>query len=449
MTIPSSIASIATPIGCLLCGPCLDRFGRRVTLLALNVPFMLGWLTLAFIPSPVSTPLLYLGRILTGLGTGMASIPACVYIAEVSDHAWRGMLVTWPSIGISAGILVVYILGALLKDNWRLVAGLSAAFPIITGVATLLVLRESPMWLMSKGRDAEAARSLQWLRKSGSKDTPDSIQIELNSLRAEPNAADGTEASNQTSDKRGVCESLALLKMPQAWKPLFILNGYFFFQQFSGIYVVVYYAVDIILQAGVSIDEYVGTVLLGVVQLLAGIGVSFALTRCGRRPMSLLSGVGMTVCMIGLAVYLQIVPNGSETALQHQQLSTIPFVLLLVYVVAGAIGFHTLPWAMLGEMYPPLVKGVAGGLTTCLAYLFSFAALKMYPSLLQLFGGDAANPKTSSSEGVFYFYGVVSLLATLFVLVYLTETHRKTLQEIEQEFVTRPITRGHRKWLRD
>lgn len=117
--------------------------------------------------------------------------------------------------------------------------------------------------------------------------------------------------------------------------------------------------------------------------------------------------------------------------------------------MAGAIGFHTLPWAMLGEMYPPLVKGIAGGLTTCLAYVFSFAALKLYPFMLLLFGGDAANPKTSSSEGVFYFYGALSLAATVFVVLFLTETHRKTLQEIEQEFVNRPLTRSVALWFRD
>ena len=71
----ASIASIATPLGCLLCGPLLDKFGRRVALLALNVPFLLGWVTLALCPSPVSTPVLYLGRVFTGLGTGMSSIP--------------------------------------------------------------------------------------------------------------------------------------------------------------------------------------------------------------------------------------------------------------------------------------------------------------------------------------------------------------------------------------
>lgn len=108
-----------------------------------------------------------------------------------------------------------------------------------------------------------------------------------------------------------------------------------------------------------------------------------------------------------------------------------------------------MPWAMLGEMYPPHVKGLAGGLTTCLAYLFSFAALKMYPSLLLLLGGDAVNPKTSSSEGVFYFYGVVSLVATLFVVLFLTETHCKTLQQVEQEFVTLPLIRRVALWRKE
>lgn len=67
--VSASVASIATPLGCLLCGPLLDRFGRRIALLALNLPFALGWLTLALTPSPVYTPVLYMGRILTGLGT--------------------------------------------------------------------------------------------------------------------------------------------------------------------------------------------------------------------------------------------------------------------------------------------------------------------------------------------------------------------------------------------
>ena len=235
----------------------------------------------------------------------------CVYIAEVSDQRLRGMLVTWPSIGISVGILIVYVLGAILPDSWRIVAAICGTFPLVVGLATAVLLHESPVWLASKGRDREAERSLAWLKK----DTAESVQTELHTMKPDSGAP-----GNKTTSK----PQLASLLLPQAWKPLFILNGYFFFQQFSGIYVVVYYAVDIIRQAEVALDAYVATVLLGVVQLVAGIAVSFALTRCGRRPMSLLSGVGMTICMVGLAVYLQL----------HARTPSIPLILLVVYVVS-------------------------------------------------------------------------------------------------------------------
>ena len=178
----------------------------------------------------------------------MASVPACVYIAEMTDRSLRGMLVTWPSIGISAGILVVYVLGAFFKDNWRLVAAISAGFPVFTAVTTLALLPDSPFGAPNEGRGTDT----------------------------ELRSASGPQESVPSPKKIHV---LGILTLPQAWKPLFVLNGFFFFQQFSGIYVVVYYAVDIILQAGVSIDEYVGAVLLGVVQILAGVAVSFALTR--------------------------------------------------------------------------------------------------------------------------------------------------------------------------
>lgn len=89
------------------------------------------------------------------------------------------------------------------------------------------------------------------------------------------------------------------------------------------------------------------------------------------------------------------------------------------------IGFHTIPWALLGEMYPLDVKGVAAGLTTCVGYIFSFAALQLYPVLFYI---------TDSEMGIFYFYALMSFFATLFVVLFLPETHKKSLLQIQEEF---------------
>nr|CAD7609577.1 unnamed protein product [Timema genevievae] len=170
---------------------------------------------------------------------GLASVPAAVYLAEISEHSIRGMLVTFPSVAISLGILIVYVLGMFFNDNWRLVA---------------------------ENNDGEYFANCSTIEASPSTiKLPNSEEIRAHSI-------------NTNSMAEELKQRLYILLLPQAWKPIFILNSYFFFQQFSGIYVVVFYAVDIVQQAGVVIDAYTATVLLGLVQLIAGIAASFALT---------------------------------------------------------------------------------------------------------------------------------------------------------------------------
>lgn len=97
---------------------------------------------------------------------------------------------------------------------------------------------------------------------------------------------------------------------------------------------------------------------------------------------------------------------------------------LLAYIVTSTFGFLTIPFTMLPELFPQRVRGVTAGLTVCVAYFFAFIAIKAYPSMLVLLG----------NEFIFLFYGIVSLLGTLFVYFILPETKGKTLQEIENLF---------------
>lgn len=110
----AGVSALATPVGCLLSGWLLDRLGRRAALLWQNVPALLGWLLLAVPAESLGLSgkahglsAVYFGRILTGLATGMGSVPGTVYVAEVGLKQLRGMLVTWTSIAISLGIVTV------------------------------------------------------------------------------------------------------------------------------------------------------------------------------------------------------------------------------------------------------------------------------------------------------------------------------------------------------
>lgn len=392
----ASLASVATPVGCLLSGPLLDRWGRKVSLFTVNIPGIVGWLLLA---TARGLPQIYAGRVLTGFSTGMASVPATVYVAETSHHSLRGMLVTWTSIFMSLGIMLVYLLGYCFPADWRLVAGICASFPILSALLSCF-LPESPVWLANRGRHEQAQSSLRKLRGSAARHDLDALVAP-------------TPASPA---------SLGVVLQPQVWKPLVIMNFFFLFQQLAGVFVVVFYAIDIAKEAGIEANGYLVTVLIGVTRLATTIAISYASKRYGRRPLAVISGSGMTLCMGVLAGYLLL------RHLRHvDDYPLLPAVCLVLYIFTSTIGFLTLPWAMIGEVFPSRVRGLAGGLTTCLAYVFSFAIVKTYPQMKH----------SMHRHGVFGFYGIISLLGTLFVFFFLPETHNKTLEEVEEAFASR------------
>ncbi|XP_069688345.1 facilitated trehalose transporter Tret1-like [Periplaneta americana] len=439
----ASVVSLSQVVGCLLCGPLLDTFGRRITLMVINTPFIIGYIIMCSLPQPAPLALLFLGRVLTGVASGMVSIPACVYIGEMATDSKRGMLVTWPSIGMSTGILLVYILGLGIKNDWRLVAGITIALPALSSILTFIYLKETSKWLISRGRLSEAEKSFRWIREIGSDvKMPEQLDLEFQQLLANTKrvgqindeAPSISTISNIMEEKPTMfaakkesccskaCSSVASLGSVDTWKPLVIHNFYFFFMQFGGIQVVASYAVEIMESAGVQLDLYIATVLLGTVQLLGGIGASIAFNKCGRRPVSLISGTGMALTMIGLGVYQELNDGSTE-------LSWLPLVLILAYIGLAAIGFNLIPWGLLGELYPTRVAGLAGGLTTCLANVMGFAAIKLYPGFEDSLKGDSER-----TGGGFFFFGAVACVGTVFVFVFLPETFKKSLKQIGDEF---------------
>ncbi|KAJ9592807.1 hypothetical protein L9F63_015529 [Diploptera punctata] len=438
----ASMLSVATIFGCLACGPLLDWLGRRKTLIIMNIPFIIGWTILCVAPSPAPLYMLYIGRVLTGIGSGMVSIPACVYIGEMATDRLRGVLVTWPSICMSIGVFLIYVIGLGIKSNWRLVAGVSISIPVVTITLIFIFLKESPKWLLTRGRIQEAEISFKWIRQVDENEKmPVEIREEFERLLEVTNKINEESIPPQISTisnvmegkptfslnpKQTFCQRLSnfgrIFKRPDFWKPLLIHNLYFFFMQFGGIQVVQSYAADILESAGVRMDAYIASVILGAVQVLGGVAASIAFNKCGRRPISIISGAGMTLTMVGLGVYLEV-SDGSE------DLASIPLILMIGYIALEAVGFNLIPWGLLGELYPTKVAGIGGGITACMANLMGFAAIKFYPGFESYLRGD--QPRDG---GVFFFFGGVACVGTVFVFLFLPETFRKSLQEISQEF---------------
>lgn len=262
----------------------------------------------------------------------------------------------------------------------------------------------TPIWLRDRGRLDEALQVLKKFRGVPN-DAPPPQQLHQE-LKPRPQRA------NQNFAKH-------LLKR-NAVLPFAVMLGYFFFQQFSGIFVVVYYAVNIVESAGIAIDPNLGAVLIGLARLFGSVLVACASGKFGRRKPSIVSGCSMTIFMGILSAYLWIKDRGYRV----NDNGLVPAICVVMYIFGSTLGFLVIPFAMVGEVYPTKVKEVLTGLTSCINYIFSSITVKIYPDMEAGMG----------RQGVFVFFTVMSLLGTLFVIFFLPETKGKTLREIEDMF---------------
>ncbi|XP_012270218.1 facilitated trehalose transporter Tret1-2 homolog isoform X2 [Orussus abietinus] len=398
----ASSAAVSVPAGCLT-SSFLMRRGRVPTLLTTSIVSLAGWLLIYF---SANYEQIVIGRILSGVAIGLASTPTTVYAAEIASPKLRSTMVTWTSVAIAIGILVVYTVGFIFEDNWRMVALICGIFPFLAIVLLLALVPESPIWLRDRGRLDEAIEVMKKFRGTP-KGKPATAEIleELDVMRR-----------NKELKWKHIFRRSSLM-------PFFVMLSYFFFQQFSGIFVVVYYAVDIAKEAGVVADGYLVAVLIGITRLLAVLLVCFASRKFGRRKPSILSGAGMTIFMGLLSIYVLLLDKGYNI----NDGGFLPIFCLLGYIFASTLGFLVIPFAMVGEIFPSNVKDILSGVTTALAYVFSFFTVFIYPYSLETMG----------KHGVFFFYAAMSLLGTVFVFTLLPETRGKTLSEIEELFVKR------------
>jgi facilitated trehalose transporter len=197
-------------------------------------------------------------------------------------------------------------------------------------------------------------------------------------------------------------EILQALLAPSCLKPFFILVIYFMMYQFSGVNTITFNAVEIFKDSGTQMDTNLLTIILGALRLFFTIVACILLRRCGRRPLSFVSGIGCGVTMMGLGAYMYYKSVCDDQKVPAQY-TWIPVMCIFLFMITCTLGFLVVPWVMIGELYPMKVRGVVGGLTTCCAHFFVFLVVKTYPTLQLLI----------KTHGAFMLYGTISLAGEL------------------------------------
>ncbi|XP_054261516.1 facilitated trehalose transporter Tret1-2 homolog isoform X2 [Macrosteles quadrilineatus] len=409
----ASLVVLVVPVGALITGYLVDKIGRLNTIKVGAIPYMIGWVLIA---TAQNLPMLLVGRFLTGFAMAMGPSPAVVYITEVARADLRGALIcTGPSM-TSLGMVVIYAQGAYL--HWRTIAWMSIAWCLVPILMMSLWSPESPIWLISKGRTQDALKSLTYLSRRDKK--AGVAEQQLAELLKEHNAKKSLTEQKGSSFGKLV---RAFLR-PNGYKPLLLLVSIFTFQQFSGIYITIFYAVNFFKDVGADIDPYVSTVAIGVVRMCIGLLTSFLLRSFGRRPLYMVSGTGMAVFMFICGYITREVSEG------RMEKSFTPVICILIYMSLGVTGLMSIPWTMTAELYPLEIRGMAQGLTISLAHLIMFAALKVYPFLENILGGTYATH---------WLFAGSSLASVVFIFIFLPETHKKLLSDIQDYFLNNTV----------
>ncbi|KAF5269942.1 hypothetical protein FQR65_LT05741 [Abscondita terminalis] len=396
-----SFATLGAMVMCFPIGIMCDKFGRKLAMLLLTVPFIIGWLLIIFANS---IGMVYAGRFITGMAGGAFCVSAPLYTSEIAEKEIRGALGSYFQLLLTVGILFSYIVG--WAASIKVYTIILAILPLVFFVA-FLFQPETPIYRMKQKREADARNALIRLRGAHY-----DVDSELQEIKATLEA--------EEKNKKPFTE---VLKTRSAKVASIVCFSLMFFQQASGINAVIFYTGDIFIAAKTPLDPKIATIIVGVIQCIATFVSSLIVDRLGRRLLLLLSDLFMVIagCLLGIFFSLKDKQLVSEDTID--KLGFLPVLALSIFMIVFSLGFGPIPWMISSELFPTEIKSVASSAAGTFNWFIAFLITKFYLNLQNAVGGDVT----------FYIFSAISVCGTIFVFFVVPETKGKSLEEIQKE----------------
>lgn len=403
-------------LGAFIAGRLADQWGRRTVLIISAVLFLLS----ALGAGAAHTSLLFIAaRVLGGFAVGAASVISPAYIAEVAPARYRGRLATVQQIAIISGLFAAFLSNYLLAKAagastevlwggyaaWRWMFWMQAV-PSLLFLVLLLVIPESPRYLVVKRRKDEALRVLQRL---------------FGGAEAQAKLAE-IDASLSQDHHRPQLSDLKDKATGRIRRIVWVGIGLATFQQLVGINVVFYYGAVLWQAVGFSeSDALLINVLSGALSIGACLVTVLLIDRIGRKPLLWIGSAGMAV---SLALVVWAFASGSLVD-GHLQLpegmGTLALVAANIYVIFFNMSWGPVMWVMLGEMFPNQIRGSALAVAGAAQWTSNFAITVTFPILLGSIG----------LAGAYGLYTLAAIVSVFFVLRFVHETRGKELEQME------------------
>ncbi|MFZ0773976.1 MAG: sugar porter family MFS transporter [Candidatus Sulfotelmatobacter sp.] len=390
-------ALYGTVVGSLLGGWPADRFGRKATLLWIGVLYFVGAVCSGL---ATNVGMFIVARFIGGLGIGISTVVAPMYISEIAPPKYRGRLAGMFQFNIVFGILIAFVSNALLagvgENAWRWMLGV-AAFPSFIYAVFCFVLPESPRWLLSRKRDREAG--LQVLQRI----EPDASQAEIAAQ------ADGIIAASSEQAESGYFWTRRLRK------PILLAILIAFFNQMSGINAVLYFAPRIFeltgLGAKASLLQSIG---IGVTNLVFTFVGLWLIDRLGRRTLLYIGSFGY-ITSLGLVAW----------AFFTGHFSIVP-VCIFGFIAAHAVGQGAVIWVLISEIFPNRHRAEGQTLGSFTHWTFAALLTTFFPAMVAKFPPGY----------VFSFFTGMMVLQLIWVKAMVPETKGVSLEQLQRQLGT-------------
>ncbi|MBM3860306.1 MAG: sugar porter family MFS transporter [Verrucomicrobia bacterium] len=388
-------ALYGTVLGSMLGGWPTDRFGRRATLLWVGILYFVSavWSGLA-----TGAPAMIIARFIGGLGVGISTVAAPLYIAEISPPERRGRLAGLFQFNIVFGILVAFLSNALLANvggnAWRWMLGVEA-FPALLYTLLCFGIPESPRWLICRKGDREAGLKVLKLIE------PDSAQARLE--------AHADEIAAAASAEKHVASGFWTWRLRV---PILLAFLVAFFNQLSGINAVLYFAPRIFEMTGLggkaALLQSVG---IGVTNLIFTFVGLWLIDRLGRRTLLYIGSFGY-IASLGLTAW----------AFFTQHYAIVP-ACIFAFIAAHAIGQGTVIWVLISEIFPNRHRAEGQALGSFTHWIFAALLTTFFPKMVTAFAPGY----------VFLFFCGMMVLQLVWVKLWVPETKGVSLEQMQHK----------------
>ncbi|WP_282030153.1 sugar porter family MFS transporter [Winogradskyella eximia] len=396
-------------VGAVVAGPLSIKIGRKWSLIISAIFFTVSAYG-SGLPElfPQTVSMLVVFRIIGGLGIGVASMNAPMYIAEIAPSNIRGRMVTYYQLAIVIGFFVVflatYFIGNDLSEaeniefGWRRMFW-SELIPSILFLVLLFIVPKSPRWLALKGKDADALAILKKINGD------DIASEEMTRIKASLNETNDGIKVNYFA--KGI---LAIVAIGTVLSVL---------QQFTGINAVLYYGADIFEKAlGFGKEDVLAQqILLAFVNLVFTFVAMFTVDKFGRKPLLYIGSAGMIIGFLLLAI-----------TLQTDSVGLLSLIGVLLFIASFALSMGPVVWVLLSEMFPNKIRSVAMSIAVAAQWAANYVVSQSFPVVM----GSEVNNSAAWNGSLPYYIFIAFILIIVFVTYkFIPETKGKTLEEIE------------------